>query len=150
VTTEADEAEAQSLTAEAKLHLAAVQLTQSDRRNASKTAQDSVGIASRLQARHILWQGYHVLARIAQAKGQHHDASENYRQAIAVIEGIWWPLSSIGFGEPRDVKPSVLAVYFDALRLAADRDEDEAVNRILSLSPWPFLRQRWEELIGSS
>jgi len=150
VMTEADEAEAQSLTAEAKLHLASVQLAQTDRRNASKTAHDAIEIAGRLQARHTLWQGYHVLARIAQSKGQHHDASENYRQAIAVIEGIWWPLSSIGLAEPRDVKPAVLNVYFDALRLAADHGEDEAVNRILSLSPWPFLRQRWEERIGSS
>jgi hypothetical protein len=71
-------------------------------------------------------------------------ALAQFREAVKLVESLWWPLWRVGFAEVKDVKPSVVALYVDYLHTAVEAGLSEEVTRVLSVSPWPFLRERWE------
>ncbi len=98
----------------------------------------------RLGARHELWQAHHIAGSAAIALGQTEDGLGHYRAAIDVVERMWWPLWRIGFAQVQDVKQSLVGLYLDHLRAAQSCGRADEVARVLSLSPWPFLRERWE------
>jgi tetratricopeptide (TPR) repeat protein len=98
----------------------------------------------RLGARNELWQAWHVAGSASIALGQIEEGLGHYRAAIDVVERMWWPLWRIGFAQVQEVKQSLVELYLDHLRAATACGRSDEVARVLSLSPWPFLRERWE------
>lgn len=98
----------------------------------------------RLGARNELWQAWHVAGSASIALGDIEEGLGHYRAAIDVVERMWWPLWRIGFAQVQDVKQTLVDLYLDHLRAATACGRSDEVARVLSLSPWPFLRERWE------
>jgi len=136
---------ASTVMAEALTYLAQALLALGNEAAAEERSIVASESARRLEARHILWSAQHVHGLALSAMGRHENAQARFGEAIDIIEAMWWPLWTVGFAQVQDVKHSIIAVYLDYLRTATGQGRQDLVDRVLALSPWSFLRQRWQE-----
>lgn len=138
---------ANGIVAEALACLAQVQLVLGNAAAAEERAIAAGESARRLEARHTLWAAQHVQGLSLLALGRHDEAQARFGEAIDIIEAMWWPLWTVGFAQVQDVKHTIIAVYLNYLGTAARQGRQDLVDRVLALSPWSFLRERWQEAV---
>jgi tetratricopeptide (TPR) repeat protein len=129
---------------EGRARLAAIELVTGNADVALPIAEQAVRDSARLDARPVMWLSHYTLGRILAAQGKLEEAQTQLQRAVAVIEEMWWPLWAVGFAQVQEIKASITSVYFDLLRTAISLDRGEVAERVLALSPWPFLREQWE------
>jgi len=133
-----------ALGAEASVHLARALLIDDAAQMALDHASRATDAAKRQGNKHIQWAANHAGALACRLLGQVDEALVRFREAVRLAESMWWPLWRVGFAEVKDIKPSVVALYLDYLGTASEAGQCDEVTRVLSVSPWPFLRERWE------
>lgn len=141
---------AEAVLTEAQTFLAGVLLEMEEAETAAKTGREAIDRAHRLEAKHLRWRAHHALGRALAALGKPDEALAQFSEAVRVIEEMWWPLWTVGFAQVQDVKQSILDVYIDLLQTATRQGRTGEVERVLALSPWPFLRDRWESAAGQA
>jgi tetratricopeptide (TPR) repeat protein len=138
------------LATQARIYLAQALLELGDAARAREQAEAAGAEAAMRGAKHEQWRAAHTLALSLEALGMVEESLPKHREATRLIEGMWWPLWRIGFAEVRDISPATLAVYVDYLRAATRAGLGNEVTRVLSVSPWPFLKRKWSELTATA
>jgi tetratricopeptide (TPR) repeat protein len=135
-----------ALAIRARIYLARARHRLGDAQAANEMAREAWDEADARGARHEQWRAAHTRARALEDLGQTEESLKLHREATRMIEAMWWPLWRIGFAEVQSISPAILDVYTDYLRLATHAGLESEVRRVLSVSPWPFLKRKWSEL----
>ncbi len=136
--------QAMSTWSEANVVLADLLLRAGETDAARDAAEKGVAQALRLEAKRLVWRCRHVQGVCDMRAGRLEHAIEKLTEATKVIERMWWPLWTEGFARVEAIAGSMVDVYLDLLRAASLAGRTETVERVLALSPWPFIRGLWE------
>jgi len=139
------EINARQLGAEAQVWLAAAYVAERRFGEAASAASAALTCSEESGDLHTQWQAQYHLATALEGASRRDEALYYYRSAVKTIEGMWWPLWSVGFAQVSSVKRSITDAYLGLLDAAEAQGNRVEAERVLALSPWPFLRRMWEE-----
>ncbi|HQK92856.1 MAG TPA: tetratricopeptide repeat protein [Armatimonadota bacterium] len=142
---DADQISARQLAAEAQVWLAAAYVAERRFGEAASAASAALTRSEDSGDLHTQWQAQYHLAAALEGTSRRDEALYYYRSAVKTIEGMWWPLWSVGFAQVPSVKRSITNAYLGLLDAAETQGNRVEAERVLALSPWPFLRRMWEE-----
>jgi len=134
---------------EAQTYLSLTLLSLGEVTKATRLGKEAIESARRVEAKHSLWLAHDTMGRIHLANGERDEAQAQFREAVSIVEGMWWPLWAVGFAQVQSIKQPIVDVYMRLLHTTDAKGQRDQVERILSLSPWSFLRARWESVRDS-
>lgn len=142
---DADQISARQLGAEAQVWLAAAYVAERRFGEAASAASAALTRSEDSGDLHTQWHAQYYLAAALEGASRRDEALYYYRSAVKTIEGMWWPLWSVGFAQVPSIKRSITNAYLGLLDAAEAQGNRVEAERVLALSPWPFLRRMWEE-----